>query len=69
MLGHDSIRREDSGRCPLRPVHGGNAVWIAFTLLVSLIAADNLLWRVASWIASDAFVRVTGDLRPISSAT
>src|SRR5271156_1949651 len=38
-------------------------VWIAFGLLGSLIAADNLLWRVASWIANSAFVRVTGDLR------
>ena len=45
------------------PIHGGNAVWFAFILLVSLIAADNLLWRVASWIANDAFVKVTGDLR------
>ena len=36
---------------------------MAFALLVSLIAADNLLWRVASWIASYSFVRVTGDLR------
>ena len=42
---------------------GGNAVWLAFALLVSLIAADNLLWRVAGWIASHAFVGVTGDLR------
>jgi ATP-binding cassette subfamily B protein len=38
-------------------------VWFGFLLLVSLIAADNLLWRVASWIASSAFVGVTGDLR------
>jgi ATP-binding cassette subfamily B protein len=38
-------------------------VWIAFLLLVSLIASDNLLWRVASWIANYAFVGVTGDLR------
>ena len=45
------------------PTHGGNAVWFAFFLLVSLIAADNLLWRVASWTANDAFVNVTGDLR------
>ena len=45
------------------PAHGGSAVWFAFILLVSLIAADNLLWRVASWIANDAFVKVTGDLR------
>ena len=45
------------------PAHTSASVWLAFALLVSLIAADNLLWRVASWIASYAFVRVTGDLR------
>lgn len=39
------------------------AVWFAFTLLVSLIAADNILWRLAGWIASFSFVCVTGDLR------
>jgi ATP-binding cassette, subfamily B, bacterial len=38
-------------------------VWTAFILLGSLIAADNLLWRVASWIANSTFVAVTGDLR------
>ena len=38
-------------------------LWLAFAFLVSLIAADNLLWRLASWIASFTFVRVTGDLR------
>jgi ATP-binding cassette, subfamily B, bacterial len=38
-------------------------VWKAFLLVVSLIAADNLLWRVASWIANYTFVGVTGDLR------
>jgi ATP-binding cassette, subfamily B, bacterial len=38
-------------------------VWLAFLLLVSLIAADNLLWRAAGWIASTTFVKVTGDLR------
>src|SRR5580658_7356145 len=44
--------------------HGvGANVWTAFFLLGSLIAADNLLWRVASWIANFAFVDVTGDLR------
>ena len=37
--------------------------WSAFLLLASLIAADNLLWRLASWIASSAFVGVSGDLR------
>ena len=40
-----------------------NGVWLAFALLMSLIAADNLLWRVASWTASFTFVGVTGDLR------
>jgi ATP-binding cassette subfamily B protein len=38
-------------------------VWVAFALLVSLIAADNLLWRLASWVANFTFVGVTGDLR------
>jgi len=38
-------------------------VWTAFCLLGSLIAADNLLWRIASWIANYTFVGVTGDLR------
>ena len=38
-------------------------VWLAFSLLVSLIAADNLLWRAAGWVASTTFVKVTGDLR------
>jgi ATP-binding cassette subfamily B protein len=38
-------------------------IWIAFGFLVCLIAADNLLWRLAGWIASFTFVRVTGDLR------
>ncbi len=38
-------------------------VWQAFLLLVALIAADNLLWRLATWVASGAFVKVTGDLR------
>ena len=43
---------------------GGNGrVWAAFALLIALIATDNILWRVASWIASFTFVRVTGDLR------
>ncbi len=42
---------------------GGSAVWFAFALLISLIAADNLLWRVASFVASYTFVAVTGDVR------
>jgi ATP-binding cassette subfamily B protein len=39
------------------------SVWLAFAFLMALIAADNFLWRIASWIASFTFVGVTGDLR------
>ena len=44
------------------PSHAGG-VWMAFIFLMSLIAADNFLWRIASWTASYTFVGVTGDLR------
>jgi ATP-binding cassette, subfamily B, bacterial len=44
------------------PTPASNA-WLAFVFLVTLIAADNFLWRIASWIASFTFVGVTGDLR------
>src|SRR5664279_3964451 len=44
------------------PARAGG-IWLAFIFLVSLIAADNFLWRIASWIASFTFVGVTGDLR------
>ena len=42
---------------------GNGSVWVAFALLMALIATDNVLWRVASWTASFTFVSVTGDLR------
>jgi ATP-binding cassette subfamily B protein len=45
------------------PAVGTNRVWSALGLLVALIAADNLLWRLGSWVANAAFVGVTGDLR------
>src|ERR1700744_2109439 len=44
------------------PTHA-TRVWLAFIFLVALIASDNFLWRIASWIASFTFVGVTGDLR------
>jgi ATP-binding cassette, subfamily B, bacterial len=47
----------------LSGVRAAEFVWLAFALLVSLIVADNLLWRLASWVANYAFVGVTGDLR------
>ena len=39
------------------------AVWIAFATLAGLIAADNLLWRLAMYIGSFTFTAVTGDIR------
>src|SRR6202163_2872590 len=44
------------------PARAGG-VWLAFVLLMSLITADNCLWRIASWTASFTFADVTGDLR------
>jgi ATP-binding cassette subfamily B protein len=35
----------------------------AFAILVMLILADNLFWRIGGWIAARAFVGVTGDIR------
>lgn len=43
--------------------HHPGPLWSAFALLVGLIAADNLLWRVGGWTAAHTFVAVTGDLR------
>ena len=44
-------------------IGGTRNVWVAFLLVVVLIAADNFLWRIASLIANVSFVGVTGDLR------
>jgi ATP-binding cassette, subfamily B, bacterial len=41
----------------------GEGPWIAFGVLIAFIAADNLFWRAAGFIASQTFVRVTGDVR------
>jgi ATP-binding cassette, subfamily B, bacterial len=38
-------------------------VWHGFALLAALIAGDNILWRVASWVGNSTFVNVTGDVR------
>jgi ATP-binding cassette, subfamily B, bacterial len=40
-----------------------DGIWWAFALLCTLVAADNLLWRVAGWAAAYTFVAVTGDIR------
>jgi ATP-binding cassette subfamily B protein len=45
------------------PARNTAQVWSAFGILAALIAADNLLWRLACWTASATFVGVTGDLR------
>ena len=45
------------------PQAAGNQVWTAFALLCGLVAADNLSWRVGSYVAHRSFVAVTGDIR------
>jgi ATP-binding cassette subfamily B protein len=35
----------------------------AFAVMVVLLFADNLFWRVSGWISVRTFVRVTGDVR------
>jgi ATP-binding cassette subfamily B protein len=45
------------------PQRSPTAAWHAFTLLVTLIAADNLLWRLAAWVGNSAFANVTGEVR------
>ena len=42
---------------------GAPLVWSAFGFLCALVAADNLLWRVAGYTAHRTFVAVTGDMR------
>jgi ATP-binding cassette subfamily B protein len=43
--------------------NGNTAIWSAFGILVALIAADNLSWRIGGWVGAHTFVQVTGDLR------
>ena len=38
-------------------------LWGAVGVLLALVAGDNLLWRLAGWVATYAFVAVGGDLR------
>jgi ATP-binding cassette, subfamily B, bacterial len=45
-----------------QPAHATSA-WLAFAVLVTLIASDNLLWRLAAWVGNSTFVAVTGDVR------
>ena len=39
------------------------ALWGAVAILLGLVAGDNLLWRLAGWVSTYAFVAVGGDLR------
>jgi ATP-binding cassette subfamily B protein len=38
-------------------------LWGAVGLLLGLVAGDNLLWRLAGWASTHAFVAVGGDMR------
>ena len=63
VFGRHAIWREISSRRFFRRAGRAGGVWLAFIFLMSLITADNFLWRIASWTASFTFVGVTGDLR------
>ncbi len=39
------------------------SLWTAVGILLALVAGDNLLWRLAGWVAARAFVELSGDLR------
>src|SRR5258707_8939471 len=39
-------------------------LWSAVVLLLALVAGDNLLWRLAGWVSTHAFVAVGGDIPP-----
>src|SRR5262249_11907125 len=47
----------------LAGARAADGAWLAFALLVSLILADNLLWRLARWIASGTLVAGTRGMR------
>jgi ATP-binding cassette, subfamily B, bacterial len=38
-------------------------LWSAVAVLLTLVAGDNLLWRLAGWTSTYAFVAVGGDIR------
>ena len=38
-------------------------LWGAVAFLLALVAGDNLLWRLAGWVSTHAFVAVGGDMR------
>ncbi|HEY8195196.1 MAG TPA: ABC transporter ATP-binding protein [Hyphomicrobium sp.] len=38
-------------------------VWIAFAILGTLLAADNMFWRVAAWLCHSTYVGVSGSVR------
>ena len=38
-------------------------LWGAVGMLLGLVAGDNMLWRVAGWASTHAFVAVGGDIR------
>jgi ATP-binding cassette, subfamily B, bacterial len=42
---------------------GETVLWGSVSVLLALVAGDNLLWRLAGFVASYAFVAVGGDLR------
>src|SRR5229473_2686218 len=64
FLAHYVRRRILSHAVVLGTQHPATyALWSAVVLLLALVAGDNLLWRLAGWVSTHAFVAVGGDIR------
>lgn len=63
VLSSNGIRRLVDLMTGTSPAGDVMAVWSAVGVLIGLIVADNISWRIAGWFAARTFVAVTGDIR------
>lgn len=63
VLSSNGIRRLVDLMTGTSPTGDVMAVWSAVGVLIGLIVADNISWRIAGWFAARTFVAVTGDIR------
>ena len=61
-IGSQYARQEPGRRARVGPA-ARSGLGRRSALLLVLVAGDNLLWRLAGWVAARAFVAVGGDLR------
>jgi ATP-binding cassette subfamily B protein len=63
MLTRIAVRDQTSDRCVAVGHTDSHGLRDAFRIVVVLLFADGLFWRLAGWIGVKAFVAVTGDAR------